>query len=79
MISDTTPEVEALMLAMRRAQSPGQRMESGFRMTELAQSFEIGMLRKRNPGATEEEFRYLLAKKRYGVELADKAFGARGR
>ena len=77
MISDTTPEVEALMLALRRAQSPAERMESGFRMTELAQAFEIGMLRKRHPEATEEEFRYLLAKKRYGVELADKVFGAR--
>jgi hypothetical protein len=79
MISDTTPEVAALMLAMRRAQTPAKRMESGFRMTELAQSFEIGVLRNRYPDATEEEFRYLLAKKRYGVELADKAYGARSR
>ena len=79
MISDTTPEIEAMMLAMRRAQSAGQRMESGFRMTELAQSFEIGVLRKRHPDATDEEFRYLLAKKRYGVDLAEKAFGVRGR
>jgi len=79
MISDTTPEIQAMMLRMRRAQTPGQRMESGFRMTELAQSFEIGVLRKRHPEATEEEFRYLLARKRYGAELAEKAFGARSR
>ena len=72
-------EMEALMLQMRRAQSPAKRMESGFRMTELVQSFEIGMLRRQNPQATEEEFRYLLTKKRYGAELADKAFGARRR
>jgi hypothetical protein len=48
-------------------------------MTELAQAFEVGMLRKRYPEATDAEFRYLLAKKRYGVEIADKVFGARAR
>lgn len=79
MISDTTPEMEAMVLALRRKQTPGQRMESGFRMTELAQSFEIGILRKQHPEATEEEFRYLLARKRYGVELAEKVYGARTR
>lgn len=79
MISDTTPEIEAMMLAMRRAQTPGQRMESGFRMTEFVQSLEIGVLRKRHPEATGDEFLYLLARKRYGVDLAEKAFGVRGR
>jgi hypothetical protein len=68
-----------MMLAMRRAQTPGERMESGFRMTEFVQSLEIGVMRQRNPGVAEEELRYLLARKRYGVELAEKVFGVRSR
>jgi hypothetical protein len=77
MITDTSPEVEALLLRLRRAQSPAQRLEQVFRTTELAQSFEIGMLRKQHPEATGQRLLFLLAEKRYGRELAERVFGER--
>ena len=65
MISDTTPEVEAMMLALRRAMTPDKRLDLVFDITSLGQSFEIGMLRYQNPGAQWSTIRRLLARKRY--------------
>lgn len=77
MISDTTPEVEALVLALRRKQTPGQRMTNSFEMSELVRSMEVGLLRRQHPGAGEQELRYLLTVKRYGREMAGRMFGAK--
>ena len=78
-ISDTTPEVEALVLELRRKQTPGQRMTSGFEMSEFVRSLELGVLRKQNPDSDEADLRYLLTVKRYGREMARKAFGVKAR
>ena len=67
MISDTTPEVERMVLALRRQQTPGQRISSALAMSELVRSVEIGLLRTQHPRASEEELRYLLAVKAFGV------------
>jgi hypothetical protein len=77
MISDTTPEVEAMMLALRRRQTPGQRISNALAMSELVRSVEIGVLRNQHPGASEVELRYLLTVKRYGQETARRAFGVK--
>ena len=77
MISDTTPEMEAMVLALRRKQTPGQRISNALEMCELVRSLEIGVLRLRHPGAGESELRYLLAEKRYGRAVAETAFGVR--
>ncbi len=75
MISDTTPEVAALVLKLRREQTDGQRMSHSFEMSELVRSLELGVLRDQYPAANEEEILYRLALKRYGADLADRAFG----
>lgn len=77
MISDTTPEVEELVLRLRRAQTPGQRMTNALEMCELVRSLETGLLRKQHPEASEDEIRFLLAEKRYGRDVARRVFGAR--
>ena len=74
-VSDTSPEVERMMLELRRAQTPGQRISNALEMSELVRSLELGVLRAEDPEAGEEELRYRLAVKRYGRELADRAFG----
>ena len=75
MISDTTPAMEQMVLALRRKQTPGQRMSNALEMCELVRSLELGMLRNQHPEAGERELRYLLAVKRYGRPLANRAFG----
>ncbi len=75
MISDTSPEIERMVLELRRAQTPGQRISNALEMSELVRSLELGLLRAEDPEAGEEELRYRLAVKRYGRELADRAFG----
>ena len=77
MISDTTPEVEALILQLRRRQTPGQRITNALEMGELLRSLEIGVLRARHPGASEGRLLFLLAEKRFGLDVAEGAFGAR--
>lgn len=77
MNSDTTPEAEALVLRLRRKQTPGQRITSALEMTALLGSLETGLLRKRHPDADAERLRYLLAEKRYGPDVARKMFGVR--
>jgi hypothetical protein len=76
MITDTAPEVEALVLALRRRQSPGQRITNALEMGELVRSLEMGLLRARHPGASEARLLFLLAEKRHGRALAECAFGA---
>jgi len=77
MISDTTPEIERMVLELRRKQSSGQRLSNALEMSEFMRSLEIGVLRADNPGRSEVEILYLLAVKRYGRELATRAFGSR--
>lgn len=79
MLSDTTTEMERMVLALRRKQTPGQRMSNALEMCELVRSLELGMLRNQYPNADEREVRYMLAVKRYGRALADKAFGVQVR
>ena len=43
--SDTSPEVEKLMLELRRAQTPVQRISNALEMSELVRSLELGVLR----------------------------------
>lgn len=75
MISDSTPALDARILAMRQMQTPGQRMTNSLEMSELIRSLEIGLLRSQHPEADEHELRYQLARKRYGPDLATRAFG----
>jgi hypothetical protein len=77
MISDTTPEMERMVLELRRAQTPGERISNAMQMSELVRSVEMGVLREQHPGASPEELCYFLTVKRYGRELARKAFGVK--
>lgn len=77
MISDTSPEIERIVLELRRRQSPGERLSNAFELTELVRSFELGVLRARHPEAGPEELIYLLGVKRYGPDLARRICGLR--
>lgn len=69
MISDTTTEMDWMVLALRRKQTPGQRMPNALGMSELVRSLELGMPRNPHPDADERELRYSLSVKRYGRAL----------
>ena len=77
MISDTTPEMEQLLLAMRRKQTSGQRMSNALELCELVRSLEIGVLRIKSPGVDEIALRFNLAEKRHGLTIARQMFGVR--
>lgn len=41
----------------------------------MVRSFEVGVLKSQYPEAREDEIRFRLCEKRYGLELARKVFG----
>ena len=57
MLTDTTPEMGALLLELRRKQTLGQRISSCLKMSGLLRSFELGVLRRQHPEAGEDELR----------------------
>ncbi|MBY0507616.1 MAG: hypothetical protein K2X03_27125 [Bryobacteraceae bacterium] len=77
MLSDTTPEADALMLQLRRQQTVGERLSASLAMSELVRSLQMGVLRAEHPQASEDEIKYLLAVQRLGQDLADRVFGPR--
>jgi hypothetical protein len=77
MISETSPEIERIVLELRRRQSPGERLVATFELMNFVRTLELGVLRTNNPDASEEDLLFRLAEKRYGQELARRVFNRR--
>ncbi len=73
--SDTSPEIEALMIEGIRAMPPTQRIARLAQLNTLQRRFMLAGLRDRFPEASPEALRRRLADLLLGAELAEKAFG----
>ena len=72
---DTSPEMEAVLLAMMRRTPPWRKMELMDQLNSMAREFAMGGLRKRHPTAGEAELRRRLADLLLGPELALTVYG----
>ena len=54
-ISDTSPEIEAMQLKIRRAMSPEQRFFVALDMSEFSQKLRIAGIRRDHPDWTERQ------------------------
>ncbi|MHB9023659.1 MAG: hypothetical protein ACYC7E_05710 [Armatimonadota bacterium] len=72
---DTSPEAEAVLLAMMRQTPPWRKMELLDALNATAREFALAGLRRRYPAAGEAELRRRLADLLLGPELALKVYG----
>jgi hypothetical protein len=73
-LSDTSPEIEALLLARWRAMSPATRLRVVFELSEADDALAMAGIRRRHPSAGEREIRMRLVALKYGRDLALDAF-----
>lgn len=73
--SDTTPEAEAVLLALLRQASPWRKLEMVGEMNAAVRLLALQGLRHRFPQAGEAELRRRLADLLLGPDLAEKAYG----
>lgn len=69
MISDTTPEAQAVMTAWYRSMTPTQRLELGLRMAEEGRQMHLRAIKDRHPDYTDEEVQLALGRLWLGDEL----------
>ena len=74
---DTTPDAEAVQIALMRAASASQKLCAAGEMTAAATLLARAGLRQRHPGATADQIASLLARLVLGDDLAGRAFAAR--
>jgi hypothetical protein len=67
--SDTSPEVEALMIERLRRMTPSQRVEQGARLCKLARQVMRAGIRMRHSEYGEEQVEMALARLLWGDEL----------
>lgn len=73
---DTTPEVEELLFALWRATPGWRKLEQMEELNRFTRQLALAGLRRRHPGATDEELRYRLAELLFGRELAERICGS---
>lgn len=72
---DTSPEMEAVLLAMMQRTLSWRKMELMDQLNAMAREFAMAGLRKRHPTAGEAELRRRLADLLLGPELALRVYG----
>jgi hypothetical protein len=72
---DTSPEVEALQVALLRRLTPAQKWRQVCELVAAGDSLALAGLRQRHPGAGSDELRLRLAALKYERELVLAAFG----
>jgi len=73
-LSDTSAEIEALMLGRWRAMTPAARLRRVCELSEADDALAMAGIRRRYPQADKREVRVRLATLKYGRELALQAF-----
>jgi hypothetical protein len=71
---DTTPDAEAVQLAVWRRMSPGQRIELGLQLSEDVRAVTLAGIRSRHPEYDDENAKYALFRLLYGDELFKRAW-----
>jgi hypothetical protein len=75
MLSDTSPAAEAVYFGRLAEMTPAERIAIGIDLWNIADSIQRAVLRRENPDADEEELTFRAAVRRFGEELARKAYG----
>lgn len=75
---DTSPEAAIRQLDAWRRMTPQDRSALANQMSIDVTEFALAGIRTQLPGASEERVRHELARRRFGRELADAAFGPIG-
>ena len=75
---DTSPDAAIRQLDAWRQMSPQERAALANQMSIDVSRFAVAGIRAQFPGASEERVRHELARRRFGREIADEAFGPIG-
>jgi hypothetical protein len=72
--SDTPAEIERIQLEIIRRLPPWKKLALVDDLNETVKAFGLSGIRQRNPGATDEQIRRLLAGQMLGEELAHQVY-----
>ena len=72
--TDTDPRIEKIQIEMLRQVSPERKMRMVAQMNYTVRTFMLAGLKQRNPGASQETLRRMLADLVLGEELAQKVY-----
>jgi hypothetical protein len=75
MTLDTHPTAERVQIDLMRSTPVWRKMDLLAQLNQAARLFALSGLRRRHPGATEQEVRRLLADLILGAELAERVYG----
>jgi hypothetical protein len=75
LLSDTTPEAEAVLVQLLRAKSPAEKVKIVCDLNETVRLLAMSGLRKRYPESSETALKRLYASLVLGDELAEKVYG----
>ena len=54
-ISDTSPEIEAMQLEIRRRMTPEQRLQVAFELSDMCRAFRIAGIKRDHPDWSERQ------------------------
>ena len=69
-ILDTTPEAEAVLIQLQRAQPPARRLAEAVSASNRVAEQCKSAIRRMNPGISEDEIRLRFIELNYGSEIA---------
>jgi hypothetical protein len=75
MTLDTHPNAERVQIDLMRSTPVWRKMDLLAQLNQTARLFAVSGLRRRHPGATEQEIRRRLADLILGAELAERVYG----
>jgi hypothetical protein len=75
MALDTHPNAERVQIDLMRSTPVWRKMDLLAQLNQTARLFAVSGLRRRHPGATEQEIRRRLADLILGAELAERVYG----
>ena len=75
MMLDTHPNAERVQIDLMRSTPVWRKMDLLAQLNQAARLFALSGLRRRHPGATEQEIRRRLADLILGAELAERVYG----
>ena len=75
MLSDTTPEADAVLLQLLRQTPVWRKLQLMSGLNDMTRILALGSLRQQYPQATADELHRLLASRLLGQELATAVYG----
>jgi hypothetical protein len=73
-LADTDPEAMEVWLGALRRLTPGEKMRLVLEMIEFGHQLAVRQIREERPGISEHDMLRELATRRYGRELAERAY-----